>query len=256
MKFFETHAHYDFRQFDADRDELLSKTLPEFGISHLINIGTDINSSRTNIRLAKKYPYIYAAVGFHPHDTKSMTDDDLLELKELAGDEKVIAIGEIGLDFHYDHSPRDIQKKRFLQQLELAREVRLPVMIHSRESDAEVFKILKDSGIGPELGGIIHCYSGSIELAMKYIDMGFHIGIGGIVTYNNARELQEAVRQLPIERLVLETDCPFLSPAPKRGGRNDSTNLLHIAEKIAQLRNTTTEKIAELTNINAQKLFL
>ena len=250
--YFETHAHYDFAQYDNDRDELLNKILPEAGVSYVINIGIDMPSSISNIALAQKYDYFYAAIGFHPIDAHLMADGDIEKLEELSKKPKVIAIGEIGLDYFHDTSPKSVQMKCFIDQLELAKKVNLPVIIHSRDASEDVYETLKNSGI---CDGVLHCFSGDMKLADKYLEMGYHIGIGGIITYKNAQILQETVKYLPLDRILIETDCPFLSPDPYRGQRNDSGNLKYVVEKIAQLKGLPHREVARVTEENAIKLF-
>lgn len=254
--YFETHSHYDFSQYDKDRDELLGSILPNFGVNYILNIGCDIKSSRTNIALSQKYDHVYAAVGFHPHDAKDMTKDNLKELERLAKLPKVVAIGEIGLDFFRNLSSKDVQYSCFLSQLELAKKLKLPVIIHSRNADNEVYSVLQESEAGKAAGGVLHCFSGSLELARAYLDMGFYIGIGGMITYKNNQKLQQTVRQIPLDRLLIETDCPFLSPEPLRGSRNDSQNLQYIAAKIAELKEISQEELVDITTKNAINLFL
>ena len=253
--FFETHSHYNFKHFDKDREALLSTTLPAAGIDYLVNIGIDMPSSYYNAELAKRHDYIYAAIGFHPHDTHLMKDEDIQSLEDLSKTSKVVAIGEIGLDFYRDTSPRDVQTRRFKEQLDLAHRVSLPVIIHSRSADDEVYEMLAISGIGKAQGGIMHCFCGDLPLAEKYVAMGFVIGIGGVVTYKNAQGLQEAVRALPLDSIVLETDCPYLSPEPVRNKRNDSRNLAYIAAKVAELKGLDINEVAKATTANAKRIF-
>ncbi|MCL2854334.1 MAG: TatD family hydrolase [Defluviitaleaceae bacterium] len=253
--YFETHSHYDFDQYNSDRDELLSRILPQAGISHILNIGTSMKTSRTTLEMAQKYDYVYAALGFHPHNAKDLRYRDLEIIAKMAEDAKVVAIGEIGLDFHYDHSPRDAQRERFKEQLNLAMDLQLPVIIHCRDANEEVYDILANSGAGQAVGGIMHCFSSGAADAQKYLDLGWHIGVGGVVTYKNAPALREVVEITPRHRLVIETDCPYLSPEPNRGQRNDSRNLVHIAEKIAVIWGITCEEVAEITTQNAKRLF-
>lgn len=254
--YFESHAHYDDARFDCDREILLGEVLPKAGVSYVINSGSNMAASKIGIELAEKYDYIYAAVGVHPHEAESMTDKDLSTLEEYAKHPKVIAIGEIGLDYYYDHSPREIQVKRFLDQLEVANRTGLPVIIHSRDAAQETFGILKEAGIGKACGGVIHCYSGSAEMAAEYVKMGFYIGIGGVVTFKNARNICEVVEKIPLDKLLLETDCPYLSPEPNRGGRNDSQNLSYICRKIAKIKQVSIEETAKITLENGLRLFI
>lgn len=249
--FFESHAHYDDEKFDNDRNELI-ENLNKNGIDYILNSGADMVSSVKGIELAEKYSYFYAAVGVHPHEAKSMKDKDIETLENYSNNKKVVAIGEIGLDYHYDLSPRDIQRYWFKKQLELSKRVDLPVIIHSREAAQECFDIIKKSSVTK---GVIHSFSGSPQMAFDYIDMGFYIGIGGIITFNNAKKIVEVVNSIPIEKILIETDSPYLSPVPKRGRRNDSQNLIYIAEKIAQIKQISIEKVAEKTKENSITLF-
>jgi len=255
--YFETHAHYDFRHFNKDIDRLLGVDLPEAGVSHIINIGINIPSAKKSIEFACKYDYIYAAIGFHPMDVNEMKDGDIETLENMAKEPKVVAIGEIGLDYYHKTAPpKDWQKKCFIDQLDLAKKLGLPVIIHCRESHEDVLEILSASGVGEEVGGVMHCYSGTPEMAVKYAEMGFYIGVGGVVTYRNAGALREAVKAVPVERLLIETDCPFLTPEPKRGMRNDSQNLYYVVEKIGEILGMSHEEVARITCENAKRLFL
>ncbi len=248
---YETHAHYDDERFDGSRDELLG-SLPAAGIYRVINVGADMTSSRESIALAKKYPYIYAAVGVHPHDTENMTDRDIDELKRLTEYEKVLAVGEIGLDYYYDADFKDKQQHWFARQLDLADEVGLPVIIHSRDAAQDTFDIIKASNVR---SGVIHAYSGGVEMAFDYIDMGFYIGVGGVVTFKNAKKLVEVVKNIPIEQILLETDSPYLSPEPLRGTCNNSQNLKYIVQKISEIKQIEPDFVIETTRKNAERLF-
>jgi len=252
--FFESHAHYDSKKF-SDRDKIL---LSLDNVSHVVNVGCDLGSSKTSIELSKKYSFVYATVGFHPHNVKDMTDSDLEKLGALSKEEKVVAIGEIGLDYHYDFSPRDVQKQRFAEQLELAKKVGLPVVIHSREASKDIFDTLKNAGLSKRDGkgaGVLHCFSESAEMAKEYVKLGYCLGIGGVITYNNAKQLVKVVEETPIESLLVETDCPYLSPVPNRGKLNDSMNLKYIVDKIAEIKNMSSEDVAKVTSDNAKRLF-
>ena len=249
--YFDSHAHYDDRRYDEDRLKLL-EAMPKEGISGVINIGASLASSKASVDLAEKYPYIYAAVGVHPHNAKSVKDDDLNILKKLCEHEKTVAVGEIGLDFYYDNSPRDVQRMWFARFLELAEECKKPVIIHSREAASETFEIIKNSSIRK---GVVHCYSGHLPMALDYIKMGFFIGLGGVVTYKNANKTREVAAGIPLEYLLIETDSPYLSPEPFRGERNDSLKLSYVAEAIAEARKIDPETVAEVTDRNARRLF-
>lgn len=249
--YFESHAHYDDNRFDSDREELLA-LFPSLGIDTVINIGADMNSSYAGIKLAEKYDYIYAAIGVHPHEASSLSEANLKTLKSLSKHKKVVAIGEIGLDFYYDNSPRDVQRFWFKKQLALALEIGLPVIIHSREAAQECFDIIKQSGVR---SGVIHCYSGSVQMALEYVNLGFYLGIGGTSTYKNAKKTIEVIDSVPLERILIETDSPYLAPVPKRGERNDSRNLIFVTEKIAEIKGISASQVANITKQNGKNLF-
>ncbi len=248
--FFDSHAHYDDEAFDADRDQLLSSLLQN-NVSNIINIGADMPSSRHSIEIAEKYPFAYAAVGVHPHDAKNFTDSDLDELKVMSAHPKAVAIGEIGLDYHYDNSPREAQKEVFKKQLCLAKELDMPVIIHSREATEDTLSILKE--FTPK--GVVHCFSGSVETAKTVLDMGMYISLGGPVTYKNAVKTVEVAAFVPIDKLLIETDCPYLAPVPYRGKRNSSLYIHATAEKIAEIKGMTVEELARITLDNTKRLF-
>ncbi|NLL82062.1 MAG: TatD family hydrolase, partial [Tissierellia bacterium] len=216
--FIDSHAHLDDDRFDDDR-EILIESLRANNIDLVFNIGADIKTSKASVELAKKYDHIYAVVGVHPHDAEDAEDNYLDILRELSLEEKVVAIGEIGLDFYYDNSPRDIQRKVFKEQLKLAKELNLPVVIHTRDASQETFDILKEAGKDGSLRGIMHCYSGSVEMAKEYIKLGFYISIAGPVTFKNSRVVKDVAKEIPLDKLLIETDCPYLSPEPHRGKR-------------------------------------
>ena len=249
--YFDTHAHYDDEQFDLDRDELLS-SMPENGVELIVNPASNLDSCRKVLEIAEKFPFVYAAVGVHPHDAKEMDDTSIDLIRNMAGNDKVVAIGEIGLDYHYDLSPRDIQKKRFYEQLELARELKLPVIIHEREACQDCMDIITQF---KDLKGVVHCFSGSWETAVQILDMGWYISFTGAVTFKNAKKAPEVATKMPIDRLMLETDSPYMAPVPLRGRRNDSRNLPYIAETVAQLRGMTREEVAAITLKNGKEFF-
>jgi TatD DNase family protein len=248
---FDTHAHYDDEQFKDDRDALLA-VMPENGVSLIVNAGSSLASSKTGLALADAYPFVYAAVGVHPHDAKEMDDGAVLELEKLLKHPKAVAVGEIGLDYHYDFSPRDIQKKRFREQLALASQVKKPVIIHEREAAADTLEILREH---PEVRGVFHCYSGSWETAKTLLDKGWYLSFTGVITYKNARKTHEVLTQMPRDRIMLETDCPYLAPVPMRGRRNSSLYLRHTAEKLAELLGISFEEAAALTMENGRRFF-
>lgn len=250
--FFDTHAHYDDPRFKDDRDELLPR-IHQNGVDLIVNSGESKKAVKAGLALAKQYPFVYTAVGIHPHNAKDMTEEDLAMLKRVAQEEdKVVAIGEIGLDYYYDNSPRKAQRYWFDEQLGLAQELDLPVIIHSRDAAQECFDMIAQSNVRK---GVIHCYSGSVEMAKAYVEMGFYLGIGGVLTYNNAKKLVDVVREIDLSHLVLETDCPYLAPVPHRGERNDSSLLTFVAEKMAQIKQISVEEVAAVTKQNGLNLF-
>ena len=249
---FETHAHYDDEVFNEDRGQLLAG-LPEKGIGRVINVGASIETTKTTLALAEAYDYIYAAVGVHPSDIDGLNEETYSWLKEQTAHPKTVAMGEIGLDYYWDNEPREVQKKWFIRQLELARELDLPVLIHSREAAADTMEIMKEHAKG--LSGVIHCYSYSKEMAQEYIKMGFYIGVGGVVTFKNAKKLKEVVENIPLTSIVLETDCPYMAPEPNRGKRNNSAYIRYVAEKIAELKGITYEEVVEQTEKNAREMY-
>lgn len=250
---FDSHAHLNDARFDKDIDEIIKRAKEE-GVKYILNPGADFASSVASINLAEKYDMIYAAVGVHPHDAKEMDEDTISLLRELSKKNKVMAIGEIGLDYHYDFSPRDIQKKWFREQIRLAKEVKLPIIIHDRDANQDVMNILKEEKAF-EVGVLLHCYSGSAELAKEYIKLGAYISIAGPVTFKNARKTVEVVEQIPLEYLMIETDSPYLTPMPYRGKRNESSYVQYVADKIAQIKGISYEQVANQTCENAKKFF-
>ncbi len=249
--YFDSHAHYDDERFDEDRESLI-QGLREKGVDFIVNAAADMKSCHTSLALAEKYPFIYSSIGVHPHDVKDLTDADIEEMKQLAAHQKVVAIGEIGLDYYYDNSPREDQRKWFKVQLELAKELDLPVIIHSREASQETFDIIVESGVKE---GVIHCFSGSYELAKEYVKRGFYIGVGGSLTFKNAKKTVEVVEGIGLEHILIETDCPYLTPVPHRGERNDSSYLKFVVEKIAQIKGISMDEVAKVSTENAKKLF-
>jgi len=249
--YFESHAHYDDKKFDKDRFELIEE-MHNNGVDFIVNAASDLKSSLVGIEIASQFSFFYAAVGVHPHESENMSEEDIKTLRKLSENDKVVAIGEIGLDFHYDFSPRDLQRKWFKRQLQLAKEIDLPVIIHSRDAAKECFDIIKESCVSK---GVIHSYSGSWQMALDYIDLGFYIGIGGMVTFKNAKKPIETVEKVPLDRILLETDSPYLSPEPVRGTRNNSQNLCYICDKIAQIKQISSENVAEITFQNSLELF-
>ncbi|MCR5715244.1 MAG: TatD family hydrolase [Lachnospiraceae bacterium] len=253
---FESHAHYDDEAFLEDRDELLSG-MEAHGISHVVNIACSIASTKSSLALAHQYPHVYAAVGIHPEHAEEYSEESMAMIREAGRDPKAVAIGEIGLDYHWPEPGREIQKVCFREQLILARKEHLPVVIHSRDAAQDTLEMIRTVPGGmPERRGVIHCFSYSKEIAEEYIKMGFYIGIGGVVTFDNAKKLQAMVKDtLPLDKILLETDSPYLAPTPHRGKRNCSWYLPLIAEKIAALKEIPVEQVMEVTAQNAKTLF-
>lgn len=250
---FDTHAHYDDEAFDEDREELLA-ALPGQGIAGVVNIGASLASCRSTIALMEQYDYIYGAIGVHPSETAELNDENFKQLKDWCGHAKCVAMGEIGLDYYWDEPEREIQKRWFVRQLDLAREVQLPVIIHSRDAAQETADIMLAERAG-EIGGVVHCYSYSKEMARTFLDMGFYFGIGGVLTFKNAKKLKEAVEYIPMDRIVLETDCPYLAPEPNRGKRNSSLNLPYVVAAMAELKGISEEEVRKMTWDNSMKLY-
>lgn len=249
---FDTHAHYDAEQFDADRGEVLA-SLPGRGVSLVVNPGCDLPSSRTAVALAEQYPFLYAAVGYHPENCAPYTDADLEELRQLAAHPKVVAIGEIGLDYYWEENPpREFQQMVFRRQMALAEELGLPVIIHDREAHGDSLAIVKEF---PKVRGVFHCYSGSGEMARQLVDLGWMISFTGVLTYKNARKAVEAALAVPMDRIMIETDSPYMAPVPHRGKRNDSGYVLHVCEKLAELKGLSVEETARITLENGRRFF-
>lgn len=253
MNIFETHAHYDDDAFDEDRDTLLCQMNKE-GIDYIVNIGCSMPNSRHIVQMIQQYDFLYGTVGVHPSDIDDLTDADMEELEQLAQRDKILAIGEIGLDYHYDNVIKELQQKWFIAQLEIAKRRDLPVVIHSRDAAKDTLDIMKEyhNGATP---GIIHCFSYGIEMAREYLNMGYYIGVGGVVTFKNAKKLKEVVEYTPLDRIVLETDAPYLAPTPFRGKRNCSLYLTHVAEEIAAIKNTSVEEVCAVTYDNAKTVY-
>lgn len=248
---FDSHAHYDDEAFDADRDSLLA-SLPEKGVCHVVNCGADLASSRAAIALAERYAYFSAAAGIHPEEAKSAPDGWEAELEALLSDSHIVAVGEIGLDYHFEeNAPREVQKELFERQILLAKKHELPVIIHDRDAHGDTMELLRRH----RPAGVIHCFSGSAEMAAEAVRLGMYIGIGGSVTFKNARVPVEVVKSLPQDRLLLETDCPYLAPVPFRGKRNDSSLIAYVAEKIAEIRGESPQDVINYAKNNAETLF-
>ena len=249
MKLVDTHAHIYDKQFKPDFDEIIDRISKE--LEFIVSIGYDLESSEKSVDLAEKYPFIYGVVGVHPTEIKKYSDTVERKLEELARNEKVVAIGEIGLDYHWMEDPKEEQEEIFRRQMELSRRVGLPVVIHTRDAMEDTVKILEDY---KDVGGIMHCYPGSYETAEKLIDR-YYFGIGGVVTFKNNKVTKETVKKLPIEKIVIETDCPYLTPEPFRGKRNEHVYVRYIAEEIARIKEMPLEKVIEITTGNAKKVY-
>ncbi len=249
----DTHAHLVDEAYDRDRKEVIERARAG-GVVQIVNVGFDLDSSRNSVALAREYDFIYAAVGVHPHDAARVPAGYLDELGKLARDQKVVAIGETGLDYYRHLSPRSEQRRVFREQLALARELELPVIIHDRDAHGEVLEIFRQDGLGPA-GGVLHCFSGSWEMARECLRMGFYISLAGVVTYSKSTRLQSIAVNLPLERLLVETDCPYLSPEPRRGKRNEPVYVRYVLERIAGLRKMPATELATLTAQNARRLF-
>ena len=259
IKIFDTHAHYDDEQFNEDRAEVF-ENIRNAGVLKVVNIGCNMKSSKTSRKLSETVNGFYGAVGIHPSDADEFNEDNLRELRELALGERIVAIGEIGLDYYWDDFPREIQREAFEGQLKLARELDMPVVIHCREAAAETFEYMKKhaeilKNEGKSVKGVIHCYSGSVEMAKEYVKLGYYIGVGGVLTFKNAKKLVEVVEGRPLDNIVIETDCPYLSPVPFRGKRNDSANLIYVIEKISEITGKAIHEVAEKVWNNAHRLY-
>lgn len=250
---FDTHTHYSDEQYEQDRDAVLSD-MGNRGVGHIVEVGAGVQSTKEALALAGQYDFIYAAAGIHPEDAERLEESHMDWLRELTQEDKVVAIGEIGLDYHYESPAREIQKHWFIRQLQIAAETGMPVIIHSREAAQDTLEIMQGY-CAWEHGGVIHCFSYSPEIAQKYLEKGFFLGIGGVVTFKNARKLKEVVQMAPLEQLVLETDCPYLAPVPHRGERNESGNLSYVVEAIADLKEISPEEVIAATECNAYRLY-
>lgn len=250
---FETHAHYDDEQYDEDRDALL-KSLPENGIEFVVNVGASIDTTKKTLELMERYPFVYGAVGVHPNEAQELDEEKFSWLEEMSHKPKVVAIGEIGLDYYWPEPGHDIQKVWFERQMELARKVKLPIIVHSRDAAKDTADMMKACH-AEEIGGVVHCFSYSTEMAKEFLNLDFYIGVGGVITFKNAKKLKEVVEYTPIEKILLETDCPYLAPVPNRGKRNSSLNIPYIAEEIAAIKKLSYEEVVRITNENARKMY-
>lgn len=250
---FDTHAHYDEEAFEEDRRELLA-SMPDHGIAKIVNVGAGLASCRSTLELMREYDFIYGAIGVHPSETAELDETSFAWLRQQCQKEKCVAVGEIGLDYYWDEPDRELQKEWFVRQLNLAREVKKPVIIHSREAAADTVDLMTAEKAG-EIGGVIHCYSYTKETAKTFLDMGFYFGIGGVLTFKNAKKLKEAVEYIPLERIVLETDCPYLAPEPNRGKRNSSLNIPYVIRAMAEIKGVDEETIRRVAWENSHRLY-
>lgn len=247
---FDAHAHYDDDKFNEDREQVI-ETLPQKGVGCVVNAGVDIETSKWALNYSDKYNYMYATIGIHPENADKVTEDYLVQLEEMSNHKKAVAIGEIGLDYYWDDVPRDIQKKVFIEQILLAGKLNMPVVVHDRDAHGDTMEILRK--YKPK--GLVHCYSGSVEMCKEIVKLGMSISLGGVVTFKNARQSVEVAEYIPMDRLLLETDAPYLAPAPFRGKRNDSSNISYVAMKIAEIKGITKEEVLRITTENACKLY-
>jgi TatD DNase family protein len=250
---FETHAHLNAKEFDEDRDEVIARAR-ENGVETIVNIGFNAETIPSCLELAERYDFIYAVVGWHPQDAKDMTDEHLEWIEELSRHPKVVGLGEMGLDYYWDTSPRDVQAEVFRKQIRLARKLEMPIVIHNRDAHQDVITILKEEKAA-EVGGIMHCFSGSWETAKLALDMNFYISFGGPLTFKNAKQPKEVAAKVPLDRLLIETDCPYLTPHPFRGKRNESGYVRYVCEEMANIRGLSYEEMAKITADNARRLF-
>ena len=250
---FDSHAHYDDHAFDEDREEVLA-ALAESGVGTVVNVRASPEGTRRTVELAERYPFIYGAAGVHPDEVNELNEDTFAWLKEQCAGDRIVAVGETGLDYYRDRTDHETQKKWFIRQLALAGELSLPVIVHSREAASDTMKILKEM-YDLHIPVVVHCYSYSLEMAKEYVKMGYYLGIGGVVTFQNARRLREVVQNIPLSHLLLETDCPYLAPVPDRGKRNDSRKLIHVADAVAGLKGITTEEVIRITEENAAAFY-
>lgn len=249
---FDTHAHYDDKQFDEDREELLG-SMKAAGIGTIVNASATVESWDKVLELTAKYPCVYGMIGVHPDEVGGLNEENFVRMERLAKREKIVAIGEIGLDYYWDNQSHEVQKSWFVRQLKLAKKLGLPVNIHSREAAADTMEIMRTHGQG--MKAIIHCYSYSKEMAVEYVRMGYLIGVGGVVTFKNGKRLKETVAEIPLTSIVLETDCPYLSPEPNRGKRNSSKNLPYVVRAIAEIKGVSEEEVTEITEKNAKVFY-
>lgn len=250
---FESHAHYDDEAFDTDREEILDRCQRD-GIEYIVNVSASLKTVKSTLALAEKYPFLYAAVGVHPDEVGELNEENFVWLTEQCRNPKTVAVGEIGLDYYWDKENHELQKKWFRAQMELAKKLDLPMIVHSREAAADTLEEIKKAQ-DERLRGVIHCFSYAPEMAEEYLKLGYYIGIGGVVTFKNAKKLKEVVKLLPLERILLETDCPYLAPEPNRGKRNSSLNLPYVAAAIGELKGVDPDEVIRVTGQNAKNMY-
>lgn len=253
-KIFETHAHYEDEAFDEDREALLA-SLPANNIEYVVDVGSTIETCHKIVDMLPKYPFMYGALGIHPSEIREVTEDDLKWIKdETLANDRIVAIGEIGLDYYWDKDNKEDQKAFFIRQMDMAKELKKPIIVHSRDAALDTYEVMKSNNAS-ECGGVIHCFSYSVEEAKKYLDMGFYIGLGGVVTFKNAVKAKEVAQYVPMDRLLLETDCPYMAPVPYRGKRNSSLYIPEIVKVISEIKGTNYDEIIEKTNQNAREMY-
>lgn len=250
---FDSHAHYDDKQFDEDREQVLTH-LKDVGVEQVVNISNGWDDMLRMLDMIGRYPFMYGTVGIHPCKVSDLNEERMGRLREFCHRDKIVAVGEIGLDYYWMSDPKEVQREWFIRQLHLAKEENLPVVIHSRDASQETFDIMKAEHAGTT-GGVIHCYSGSYEMAKEYVKLGYYLGIGGVVTFKNSKVLKKVAAEIPLESIVVETDCPYLAPMPHRGTRNSSAYLPLVIEEIANLRGISTEEVEQVTYENACRLY-
>ncbi len=249
---FDTHAHYDDEAFDDDREQILER-MRNRGVEYIVNVAASIASCKSTIGLTRRFPYVYGALGVHPDDISELTGEDYKWLEKNVYKPKIVAVGEIGLDYHWNDN-KEQQIQAFERQMDIAREAGLPIIIHSRDAAQDTYEVMK-AAKADEIGGVVHCFSYTKEMAQKFMDMGFYLGIGGVITFSNARKLREVVEYMPMDYMVIETDCPYLAPVPNRGKRNDSFNLPYVVSKIAEIKGISSDEVIDITSENAKKLY-
>lgn len=249
---FDTHAHYDDEAFDDDREKLLER-MQNRGVEYIVNVGASPASCKTTIGLVRRFPYVYGALGYHPNEVAELTEEDYKWLERSINKPKIVAVGEMGLDYHWNDN-RDVQIAAFERQMDIARDAELPIIIHSREAAQDTYEVMK-AAKADEIGGIVHCFSYGKEMAEKFMDMGFYLGIGGVITFKNAKKLVEVVEYMPMDKMVIETDCPYMTPEPNRGKRNDSFYLPYVVNKIAEIKGLSPAEVIDITSDNAKDLY-